>query len=208
MSGNEDEVRKCYISMQNIIKILKYRKYKNIPYPSITIEEFYEKYESKTISEIKSEMSNELTREKKILIVWVSDSKLNGNKINEIYNDMETLECKHVMIITDYSITPTAVDVVRYLKSTGIKIEIWTFDQTMLFVPDHVLVPEHKICSEKYKNNVYEKYALDNDSIPKITPDDIMVKYLDAKKGQLIEIKRKSETADEQFCIEYRIVSA
>ena len=70
---------------------------------------------------------------------------------------------------------------------------------------DHVLVPKFRILSEEEKNRVLENYGTTPNKLPKIMQSDPVVKKLDAKKGDLLEIRRKSEVAGEY--VYYRIVA-
>jgi DNA-directed RNA polymerase subunit H (RpoH/RPB5) len=69
---------------------------------------------------------------------------------------------------------------------------------------DHVLVPKFRVLSEEEKKRVLENYKTAQDKLPKILLADPIVAKLEAKKGDLLEIKRKSEVAGEY--IYYRTV--
>ncbi len=62
-------------------------------------------------------------------------------------------------------------------------------------VTTHILVPEHKILSEKEKSFVYEKYGIAFKDLPKIFLNDPAIKQLKPKAGDVIKILKKSLTA-------------
>lgn len=68
----------------------------------------------------------------------------------------------------------------------------------------HNLVPEHVILSDEEAEKVLEKLKIRPDQLPKILPDDPVVKAIDAKIGDVLKITRKSETAG--IFVAYRIV--
>ena len=68
----------------------------------------------------------------------------------------------------------------------------------------HDLVPEHTILSEEEAQKVFEEQDVRPDQVPKILPDDPVVKAIDAKVGDLIKITRKSMTSG--IFVSYRIV--
>ncbi len=68
----------------------------------------------------------------------------------------------------------------------------------------HVLVPEHTILPEKEKKELLEKYKISKDQLPKLLHTDPAVIAIEAKTGDIIKIKRKSQTAKE--AIVYRLV--
>jgi len=69
---------------------------------------------------------------------------------------------------------------------------------------DHVLVPEHRVLSEEEKGELLKKYNIKPSQLPQIKTSDPAVQALDAKPGDIIEIKRKSPTAGVYYY--YRIV--
>ena len=68
----------------------------------------------------------------------------------------------------------------------------------------HVLVPKHEIITEKEKEEIFKKYNLTTDQLPKILIDDPVCGTIGAKPGQVLKITRKSHTAEE--AISYRFV--
>ena len=54
------------------------------------------------------------------------------------------------------------------------------------------LVPKHRILSEKEREDILKKYKITLKQLPRILSSDPMVKLLDAKIGDVIEIERTS----------------
>ncbi|KPU63157.1 DNA-directed RNA polymerase subunit H [Thermococcus sp. MV5] len=69
---------------------------------------------------------------------------------------------------------------------------------------DHVLVPEHRVLNEEEKEELLKKYNIKPSQLPQIKASDPVVQALEAKVGDVIEIKRKSPTAGVYYY--YRIV--
>ena len=65
------------------------------------------------------------------------------------------------------------------------------------------LVPKHEVLPEDEKKAVLEKLKISESQLPKIKLSDPAAKALNAKKGDVIRIIRKSPTAGE--CIYHRI---
>jgi DNA-directed RNA polymerase subunit H (RpoH/RPB5) len=63
----------------------------------------------------------------------------------------------------------------------------------------HELVPEHIKLSEKEKQELFEKYSITIAELPKIIIKDPAIRHLDIKIGDVIKIKRDSETAGEIY---------
>jgi DNA-directed RNA polymerase subunit H len=71
-------------------------------------------------------------------------------------------------------------------------------------IMNHQLVPRHEIISEKEKNDLFKKYKITPDQLPKIMTSDPVSIAIGAKPGQIIRIIRKSHTAKEAFA--FRLV--
>ena len=68
----------------------------------------------------------------------------------------------------------------------------------------HVLVPKARILKKEEVEEILKKYQTTKFNLPKILSKDPMCKALEAKAGDVLEIKRKSPTAGET--IYYRVV--
>jgi DNA-directed RNA polymerase subunit H (RpoH/RPB5) len=79
-----------------------------------------------------------------------------------------------------------------------------TTESKPLYILSHKLVPQHKIISEKDKNELLKKYNITPEQLPKILDTDPVSKYIGAKPGQIIKIVRKSHTANE--AVAFRLV--
>ena len=68
----------------------------------------------------------------------------------------------------------------------------------------HKLVPQHTIISEKETKELFEKYNITPDQLPKILDADPAAISIGVKPGQIVKIIRKSHTAKE--AVAYRLV--
>lgn len=71
-------------------------------------------------------------------------------------------------------------------------------------IMSHELVPQHMIISEEEKKELFKKYEITPDQLPKILDTDPASISIGAKPGQLIKVVRKSRTAKE--AVAYRLV--
>ena len=60
---------------------------------------------------------------------------------------------------------------------------------------DHILVPKHVLLSQEEIVNLLKKFNIILNQLPKIIIKDPVIKSLNAKKGDVVKIFRKSETA-------------
>ncbi len=68
----------------------------------------------------------------------------------------------------------------------------------------HELVPEHRVLTEDEKEELLRKYRIKLSQLPQILASDPAAVELEAKPGDVIEIKRKSPTAGVYYY--YRLV--
>lgn len=68
----------------------------------------------------------------------------------------------------------------------------------------HLLIPEHRKLSKEEEEEILKKYNAKKEQFPKISLKDPAIKNMDVKKGDIIEIKRKSYLGEEYFY--YRVV--
>ena len=68
----------------------------------------------------------------------------------------------------------------------------------------HVLVPKHRVMSEKEKRELLKKYSITLNQLPRIRVRDPAAMTIGARVGDVIEITRKSPTAGETKY--YRVV--
>jgi DNA-directed RNA polymerase subunit H len=71
-------------------------------------------------------------------------------------------------------------------------------------IVEHILVPKHEILPKEEATAVLKKLGVGTDVLPKIKQDDSVVKAIEAKRGDLLKITRRSPTAGES--VYYRIV--
>ena len=71
-------------------------------------------------------------------------------------------------------------------------------------VMEHYLVPKHRVLSREEAEKVLKKYGVTPFQLPYILVSDPVVKALNAKPGDIIEIVRESPTAGK--AVYYRLV--
>ncbi|KAG8528126.1 uncharacterized protein KY384_007042 [Bacidia gigantensis] len=97
------------------------------------------------------------------------------------------------MLVTQSSITASALKIVPAV----LPIIIETFQESDLLVniTRHELVPKHVLLSPEEKQKLLERYRLKESQLPRIQTGDPVSKYLGLRRGQVVKIIRKSETA-------------
>ncbi|KAL8876053.1 MAG: hypothetical protein Q9192_008936, partial [Flavoplaca navasiana] len=128
--------------------------------------------------------------------IWVeftTESAIGVKQMKEFCQHIDQHQFTTGILITQGPVTASA------LKSTiGLKDKwVETFQETELLVniTHHELVPKHILLSAAEKKQLLERYRLKDAQLPRIQTGDPMAKYLGLRRGQVVKIIRKSETA-------------
>ncbi|MCJ1275347.1 DNA-directed RNA polymerases II 24 kDa polypeptide (RNA polymerase II subunit 5) [Puttea exsequens] len=100
------------------------------------------------------------------------------------------------ILITQASITPAALKIVpAVLNQSGLIIETFQEQDLLVNITHHELVPKHVLLSPLEKQALLARYRLKESQLPRIQTGDPVAKYLGLRRGQVVKIIRKSETA-------------
>lgn len=83
-------------------------------------------------------------------------------------------------------------------------IEVFTRDELMFNLIDHVYVPKHELLSNEEAEKVINEYGAQKKMLPRIFASDPVARYYNAKVGQVFRIIRPSELSG--YSNYYRLV--
>lgn len=131
--------------------------------------------------------------------------RLDTKTVQSLVKKMEDSAVPRMVLVGNNGIaTPPALRVLESYKSLGKWIEFFEFDEVVINITEHELVPKHEPLTEEEKAEVLARYSVKETQLPRILRTDPVAKYLGVKPGQILKITRKSDTAGSY--VTYRLV--
>ncbi|KAL9602221.1 MAG: hypothetical protein Q9219_001945 [cf. Caloplaca sp. 3 TL-2023] len=128
--------------------------------------------------------------------IWVefsSDPSIGIKQMRTFAHHIDQHKFHTGILITQATITSAALKIITAIA--GHVIETFQESDLLVNITHHELVPKHILMSAEEKKQLLERYRLKESQLPRIQTSDPMAKYLGLRRGQVVKIIRKSETA-------------
>lgn len=129
--------------------------------------------------------------------IWVEFLPDTSVGIKQMRNFAQHLSAQNFhtgILITNVNITPAALKIIPAVASET-KIECFIEQDLLVNITHHELVPKHVLLSREERQKLLQRYRLKDTQLPRIQLHDPVAKYLGLRRGQVVKIIRKSETA-------------
>ena len=118
---------------------------------------------------------------------------------NDIYEN-----CKHKIVVSNRQIGPKAKKMCGHNKNDGSSLEYFAEEELMINITDHSMVGIFEILDDEEKEEMLERYRINESHLPRMEKSDMISRYYNAKQGDVFKVIRKSEIAGRYLY--YRIV--
>ncbi|KAI9808862.1 MAG: DNA-directed RNA polymerases II 24 kDa polypeptide (RNA polymerase II subunit 5) [Pycnora praestabilis] len=128
--------------------------------------------------------------------VWVEflgDSSIGIKQMRNFAHHIASHNFMTGILVTTVHITPAALKIIPTVLPA--RIETFMEQDLLVNITQHELVPKHVLLSAEEKARLLERYRLKDSQLPRIQVSDPVARYLGLRRGQVVKIIRKSETA-------------
>lgn len=130
-----------------------------------------------------------------VLVSFCNESTVGVRQFRTFAQEVDKGDYHTGIFITIGSVSPVAVRAFGALTATGRIGEHFQEPELLVNITHHELVPKHVLLSAEEKAKLLERYRLKESQLPRIQQTDPVAKYLGLRRGQVVKIIRRSETA-------------
>lgn len=174
-----DQIKKLYKIRQNCMNMLNLRGYKTENIQNVIFDEFFIMVEENNYDIIDDE--------NKIILYFHKENKNLGKKDIEIISN----NCKKNTNNPNIKIVIIFPDQNTNFLIESNNIELFSYDQLIVDITNHSLVPKYKLLNPDEEKILFEKYKIKKNNLPKIKSSDPQMKFYGFKIGSVIESNYK-----------------
>lgn len=130
-----------------------------------------------------------------ILVSFSKEPTIGVKHTRQFAHLLDKDQIQNGIFITIAPAPTTALRAFEPLIEKGINAEHFQEQDLLVNITKHELVPKHVLLSDEEKKVLLDRYRLKETQLPRIQSGDPVAKYLGLKKGNVVKIIRKSETA-------------
>ena len=128
-----------------------------------------------------------------IHVEFAKEGKIGVKQMRDFVHAVQKNEFATGVLVYPEAMTTAALKIVPAVLP--IVIETFAEQDLIVNITKHELVPKHILLSATEKKALLERYRLKESQLPRIQATDPVARYLGLKRGQVVKIIRRSETA-------------
>jgi|LauGreDrversion4_2_1035121.scaffolds.fasta_scaffold297618_2 DNA-directed RNA polymerase subunit H len=197
-------ISSVYTSRKNILDLMKRQNYNVGDYVNFSINEVNSMLQNNQLDMLlEKETPDETTnRKNKIYISYYLAKIIKKQNIEEMIDDLYNLEQiltkeDTLFIIIKEDMNETLINELKHIwEKDGIFIVIQNIKRLQFNILDHVLVPPHRVMTNKEVSDVMLKYNIkERNEFPEISRFDPVAQVIGLRPGNVCEITRSSKTS-------------
>lgn len=193
-----DEITKLYRVRKTSFEMLRDRGYdiQEEEYTK-TFDQFKNDFEFNGSADRKRMQINAVNRDDTTQTIGVifHENDLKQSDITKYQMDAEKMNLTNVIVVVQGACSSSVKKSIDTVDENRISWEIMAEDDLIINVTKHVLVPEHIKLSKEEGDELLKKYKVKKTQLPRMLLDDPISKYYGFRRGDIVKIIRKSETA-------------
>jgi DNA-directed RNA polymerase subunit H (RpoH/RPB5) len=198
-------ISSIYKSRNIILEMMDSQNYNTLDYSGFNINDINSMFNNKQLDMVLEKNStdeNETERKSKTYILYYLAKTLRPQNIQEIVEDLFTIEEiltkeDNLYIIVKDEANETIINYLKHIwEQDKIFIVIINLKRLQFNILEHTLVPKHRIMSQTEVVKMKERYnIMENKQLPEISRFDPVAQVIGIRPGQICEITRPSKTA-------------
>jgi len=195
---NSLTISNIYKSRKIMLELLKERDYDVDEWDDFSINEIQSMHSNNQLDMLLKHKTNG----RKIYIKYYIHKKLGKSNVYDYVDDIFSTENilgkdDELIIFTKHKPNDTLIQLMKMIYiSDGYFVNIYHMKQYLFNILNHVMVPPHKVLSDKEKTDIYDKYNITKDlEVPEMDRFDPVAQAIGLRPGELCEITRSSPTS-------------
>lgn len=137
-----------------------------------------------------------------LLVFFNGSPSVSTSMLKDIVQKANTSGASEVLLIIEGKLNGASA---RWAEesahSQGVAFTVFPEEELVVNITKHELVPKHELLDEKKAKEVLDAFKLHKHQLPRIMSRDPVARYYGMKRGQVVRITRKSETAGEYITL-------
>lgn len=130
----------------------------------------------------------------RLFVFFPDDPKIGIKQVQGFVAKMDVDKVHRAIVVVRVGLTPSAKQAMKDVSPTYI-LEDFLESEMLINITEHELVPQHILLTLEEKEELFSRYKLKENQLMKMLATDPVARYYGYKRGQVIKIIRKSDTA-------------
>ncbi|GBG24507.1 DNA-directed RNA polymerases I, II, and III subunit RPABC1 [Hondaea fermentalgiana] len=196
-----------YRVVKTLASLMRRRGFDSSSWENLDLPGFHRRYCSQKMVQLSllgQERFENPTSKEVIMFCFPSEVKVGVKPIREFNEKLLAGQASRGILVLREGISPFGRQALQVSKGTC-PLEYFTYAELKFDLMTHEMVPHHTVLSDAEKVALLQRYKIKAEQLPRMRHNDAVSRYFGLRKGQVVRIVRKSDTAGSY--VTYRIVT-